>query len=288
MMRLRVVLIAVLPLAAFAQTANRPEEQIESETATRIEGLDEKFGVLMEPTESGKLWGEACGHVGCHTAAPGVREEAERAGVERDKAMDAVASQIHREIDAYIGRAVRPDRFEPAAVVQSVKRILGKTAWGPTSAFVISVGGTPSLVVAYTLSKGGRMGAGTTSVTVRLYAVAEGSFRLVASAGGDMDGCADVSLVQLHSPIPSQMWVLLTGRLTGANGPHNEMQVYAYDGARFRSVWADDHWGDFTVLATDRGFTVEGPYYTAASGIDGGVRHDVYYLAEDGVHRVSP
>lgn len=103
-----------------------------------------------------------------------------------------------------------------------------------------------------------------------------------------MDGCADVSLVPLHSPMPSQMWVLLTGRLTGGNGPRNEMQVYAYDGVRFKSMWADDRWGDFTVRATDRGFTVDGPNYTAASGTDGGVRHDVYNVAGDGVHRVSP
>jgi hypothetical protein len=288
MRRLRAVLITLLPVAALAQPADRVQGQIEAETAERIAALDKRAEELTEFTESEKQWIEACGNVGCYTAAPGIREKSERARAERAEAMDAVAFQIHGEIDAYIGRAVRTDRLDPAAVGQNLKRILGKTAWGATSAFVISVGGTPSLVAAYTLSKGGRMGAGTTSVTVRVYAVSEGSFRLVAAAGGDLDGCADLSLVQLHSPIPNQMWVLLTGRLTGANGPHNEMQIYAYDGAKFRPVWADDEWGDFTVRATDRGFTVDGPYYTAASGIDHGVRHDNYYLAEDGAHRVSP
>jgi hypothetical protein len=170
MRRLRVVLIAVLPLAAFAQTADRPEEQFESETANRVASLDKKFGELLELTESEKQWRDACNsRFGCQSAAPGIRQESERAGVERDKAMDAVASQIHGEIDGYIARAVRPNHFDAGAVGQALKRILGKATWGLTSAFVTSVNRTPSLVVTYTLAKGTRMGPGATSVTTRVY-----------------------------------------------------------------------------------------------------------------------
>jgi hypothetical protein len=290
MNRLPVALIAVLPLAAFVQTASRPEEQLESETANRIATLDKRFGELLkETTESEKQWAEACSSKGCQAAAPGVQEEAEKSGVERDKAMNAVASQIHGEVDTHITRAARPDHVDPGAIEQSLKRILGKTAWGPTSAFVTSVNRTPSLVVAYTLAKAGSMGEGATSVTVRVYAAVQGHFRLVAATGGDMDGYANVSLVELHAPILGEMWILLSGYMTGANGPNNQIRVYAYDGTNFRAVWGpDDNWGDFTVRATDRGFSVDGPYYTAASGKDPEPRHDVYLLAEDGVHRVSP
>lgn len=287
MRRLCGVLIALLPLAAFPQITNRLEEQIESETAGRIEALDKKFRELLEPTESEKLWVQACRH-NCQAALPGIREAAKRAEVERDKAMDAVASQIRSEIDGYVAHAVRPDHFDPGAVERALERILGKATWGPTSAFVINVNPTPSLVVTYNLAKGTLMGPGATSVTTRVYAADQGNFRFVAATGADMDGYADVSIVQLHSPIPGEMWVLLRGQMTGANGPNIRLQVCAYGETKFRSLWVDDDWGDFTVRVTDRGFTVDGPYYTAASGIDRGVRHDIYYLAEDGVHRVLP
>jgi hypothetical protein len=208
--------------------------------------------------------------------------------VDRRNAINVLVSKIHGEVDAYIAHTVRPGYVDPGAVGQSLGRILGKAASGPMSAFVTSVEGTPSLVVAYMLPKGTSMGQGATSVTVRVYAVAEGGFRLVSAAGREMDGCAEVSLVRLHSPLPGQMWLLLTGFVTGANGPNNQMQVYAYDGAKFRPVWADDQWGHFTIRVTARGFTVDGDYYTAASGRNPPPRHDVYRLAKDGVHRVSP
>jgi hypothetical protein len=38
--------------------------------------------------------------------------------------------------------------------------------------------------------------------------------------------------------------------------------------------------GAFTVQVTERGFTVDGSYYR-----EGGVRHDGYFLALDGVYR---
>jgi hypothetical protein len=287
MRRLRIVLVAVLPLVASTQTTNRPEEQIESEVARHIEALEKRFGELLKPTESEQSLAQACRH-NCQAAAPGVREAAKRAGVERDKAMDAVASQIHSEIDGYITHAIRPDHFDPGAVQQALKRILGKATWGPTSVFVININRTPSLVVTYTLAKGTMMGPGATSVTTRVYAVDQGNFRFVAATGTDMDGYADVSIVQLHSPVPDEMWFLLRGQMTGANGPNIRLQVWSYGKTKFRSRWVDDDWGAFTVRVTDRGFTVQGPYYTAASGIDRGVRHDTYYLAKDGVHRVLP
>jgi hypothetical protein len=43
-------------------------------------------------------------------------------------------------------------------------------------------------------------------------------------------------------------WVLLSGRFTGANGPDNEMQVYAYDGVSFISQ------GDPKPVAGKNGF----------------------------------
>jgi hypothetical protein len=130
------------------------------------------------------------------------------------------------------------------------------------------------------------MGPGATSVTVRLYAADHGGFRLRSAAGREMDGYASPSLIRLHSPIPGQIWVLLSGFMTGANGPSNEIRVYVYDGTKFRSMWADDQWGNFAIRVTDRGFTVSGDYYTGASGRNPPPRHDLYLLAKNGVRRV--
>ena len=281
------LLITVSPLAAFAQTTNRREGQADAETTGRVARLAKRFDELKDLTESEREWMEACRH-NCQAAAPGVREGAEMSEVDRKKAMSAVASQIHREIDAYIARTVRPDHVDPAAVGRSLKRVLGENEIGPLSAFVTTVNGKPSLVVAYTLDQR-RMGPGGTSVTVRVYAVAQGSLRLAADTGDDMDGYANVELVQLHSPIPGELWVLLSGYMTGANGPNNEMRVYAYGGTGFREVWGPyDTWGTFAVQVTATGFSVDGDYYTAASGESRPARHDLYLLAEDGVRRVFP
>jgi hypothetical protein len=44
--------------------------------------------------------------------------------------MNDVASQIHGEVDAYIARRVSPRYVDPGPIVESLKRILGQTAWG--------------------------------------------------------------------------------------------------------------------------------------------------------------
>ncbi|MCE5310967.1 MAG: hypothetical protein LLG20_25270 [Acidobacteriales bacterium] len=198
--------------------------------------------------------------------------------------MNAVASQIHKEIDAYVASAVRPGRVDPSAVQQGLKWILGTAGDGSPAAFVIDGDAPPSLIVAYTVLKGTLMGQGATSVTLRAYTASQGEYRFAATTGEDMDGYTDISLAKLHSPVPQKIWLLLSGRMTGANGPNIRMRLYAYDGTRFQTVWAPENaWGTFTVRVTNRGFTIDGEYYRTNK-----TRCDAYFLAEDGVYRVFP
>jgi hypothetical protein len=57
------------------------------------------------------------------------------------------------------------------------------------------------------------------------------------------------------------------------------MRLYAYEGQKFRTVWApEDVWGDFTISRRDAGFTVMGTYYR------GGSRDDQYAISADRVY----
>jgi hypothetical protein len=92
-----------------------------------------------------------------------------------------------------------------------------------------------------------------------------------------LDSSGAISVVNLRSP--RETWFLLSGNLTGANGPNNRMRLYAHEGHEFQTVWIpEDVWGDFTVSPRDFGFTVTGTYYR------GGTREDQYGIAADRVY----
>jgi hypothetical protein len=280
--RSAIILIALLTVSAFSQTKDRSAE-LESNAAARVASLFKRFGRLLEPTAVEQQLAEAC-KASCAQAGRQVQEGSARAGAERVKAMNAVASQIHREIDLYIARAVHPSHVDPRDVTRHLKQILGSSEDETPSAFVINGGDGPSLIVAYNLLKGGLMGVGGTSVTLRAYVARQGAFRLVAAAGEEMDGYAGISFIKLHSPGTNELWLLLSGILTGANGHNYRMRLYAYSQAEFRTMWAPENaWGDFTVRVTDNGFAIDGDYYHEAKR-----RHDIYFVEEDGVSRVSP
>lgn len=125
------------------------------------------------------------------------------------------------------------------------------------------------------------MGSGGTAVTLRVYHVRGGRFRLANIAGKNMDGYGRVTVKELHSPKQGEVWLLLWGYMTGANGPNVRMRVVACDGKQFRDVWMPENsWGAFKVNVTANGFTVEGEYYR-----EGGLRRDAYFIAEDGLYK---
>jgi hypothetical protein len=125
-------------------------------------------------------------------------------------------------------------------------------------------------------------GPGGTSVTLRMFVDRQGRWVAAGATGSDMDGYDFVTVTELRSPLPQERWFLLSGQLTGANGPNTRMRIYAHDGRRFRTVWMPENvWGTFTFAARDRGFTVKGTYYRS-----GAARDEEYALANDGVYRL--
>src|SRR6185295_16248135 len=110
-------------------------------------------------------------------------------------------TQIHRQVDSFIIRNFtvplsNPDRTRLVAGV----RQLGQTREAP-AVFVSDRPDHRSLVVAYSLSKG-FMGPGGTAVTVRAYNQRSRRLELIDVAGEDMNGYADRTVTELHSPAP--------------------------------------------------------------------------------------
>jgi hypothetical protein len=197
-------------------------------------------------------------------------------------AMNAVMSRIHAEVDEFVVRTTKTAQLDmdKSAVAQGLRQILPTTDEEPRSVFLLNSANRRSLVVAYVLSKGDIMGSDGTSVAIRAYTKTTRGVGLVDVTGDDMNGYAGVSVTELHSPVTGRLLLLLSGYMTGANGPNNRMRIYASDGEKFRSIWMPENvWGTFTVKVIDIGLTVEGDYYRQNRK-----RRDRYAVAEDGVY----
>jgi hypothetical protein len=204
----------------------------------------------------------------------------------RMAALDAVASQIHAEIDRYVTHIIGPKKAEldRAPLERSLMQILAPVTDNPPRAFVLDSSAGRSLIVVYTLHKGLRMGSDGTSVTLRAYKALGGRLELANLAGEDMDGYTDVSVKALHSPASGEAWLLLWGRMSGANGPNIRMRAYVFNGTKFRTIWMPaNFWGELTVRVTTAGFTLDGSPYR-----DGRKRHEIYKVAPDGLYVEFP
>jgi hypothetical protein len=270
-----VFILVWIPLS-FGQATPQTRDQLRDETAKNIAALYQKYPGLFALTPHEKELQAACA-VNC--SAPQVQAELSAANARIVSSMDEVALQMERAIDNYIVRTVNPKHadLDRQLVAQDLKQILGEVAVGAPSAFVLDSPHGRSLIVAYTLGKGFAMGPGATSVVLRSYHATDKGLKVGDTTGEDMDGYANVSVKTLPSPVPGQIWFLLWGQATGANGPNIRMRGYAYDGSKFRTVWMPaNEWGNFTIRVDTNGFTIDGEYYR-----NGKKRHDVYTLAPD-------
>ena len=278
MKRFLIALILVGSLS-FGQTADQVREQVRTETKKRITNLNKKFDELLAITPSEKELRAACA-VNC--ASPQVQDGLRNAAAKRMAALDDVVSQIHNEVDAYIARTVDRKQLDldRKSIEQGLKQILVQVYDESASAFVLDSASGRSLIVVYALRKGTLMGERATSVTLRAYKATDIGVELADFTGDDMDGYGNLSVKELHSPVPDETWLLVLGYMTGANGPNVRMRVYAYDGAKFRTMWMPENvWGAFTIRVTDHGFTVDGSYYREDKE-----RHDTYFLGPDGLY----
>ena len=277
---LLVLVLGWLPLAGHAQSVPQTRNQLRDETAKNIAALNQKYPELLAQYE--KELQAAC-VVNC--SDPQIQAGLSAANVRITKSMDQVASQMQREIDNYVVRTVNPKHAELdcEVVAQDLKQILGKVVDGEPSAFVLDSPNGRALIGAYTLFKGVAMGPGATSVVLRAYPATDKGMKVGDATGDDMNGYASVSVKTLPSPTPGQLWFLVWGQMTGANGPNIRMRGYAYDGKKFRTVWMPaNEWGNFTIHVDANGFTVDGEYYRNSKK-----RHDAYTTAPDGFYLVD-
>jgi len=270
-------LATTAPVSCLAQS----RDQIVVDAQRRIESLTRRFLQAKDGAQT-KLDAANC-RVDCPS------EVSSRIRDEMKTAFDEITAAIHSEVDSYVRRTVAAsgERFNLERLQSGLRTIL------PKSGDLRSVyeGNSPDgryLIVVYAFSKGGTHGTGATAVMVRAYS-ASGGLRLSDVAGSDMEGYASIVADEIHPPVSpgadsttGAKYFLLSGYMTGANGPNNRMRLYAFDGRKFRSVWMPENvWGHFTVQPTRVGFVIDGDYYRAS-----GKRHDEYVLSDDGVYLV--
>ena len=279
-MKRAIVGVVVFAACAFGQVVAQKSDSAE-ESSRRIAALSKQFVELVKPTKAEEALRRACNSVSCDSAGLEIQEQSAADNRRRVENMEKVAAAIHAEVDQYIYDSVDPIAFDVSAVREDIQRVLGSAAYGPVYAFTLTLDKERQLVVVYMLPKGPSMGQGATSVTLRAYAPKGSKVVLASNTGSDMDGYINVQADQLRSPMDSELWLLVRGKMTGANGPNIRMRIYAYNGMQFRTVWMpENEWGAFNVQVTERGFVVRGSYYRTEKP-----RNDSYLLAPDGVYR---
>jgi len=248
-----------------AQTAVPLRDDLVAATRERIRVLDSRL------LEIGDEWQKRLDAANCHVGCP--PEVTNRVGKEMPIAMDVVLAQIHAEVESFVLRTAdtRQADLNKGSVAQGLEQILPKS--GLTRAvFVLNSGNHRSLIVVYALLRGHIQTPNGTSVAIRAYnettignspsGLSRTGLRLADVAGEDMNGYAGLELTELHAPEAGKVWLLLSGRAMGANGPNTRMRIYQYDGETFKPVWMPENiWGSFDVSVTVDGFNIVGDYY---------------------------
>ncbi len=246
-----------------------------SETRERIATLADEFRLIGNAAQA-RLDAANC-RLGCPDTGPDLSKQTA-------SARDAVTAKVHAEVDAFIRRTAANPPFSVDRLAIGLRQILPP---GEPSTVIRgrSAKTTGHFIAAYVVYKGEVMGPGATSVMLRAYVRTARRVALRDVTGSDMDGYGRLSILEIH-PQPSsplapiaENFVLLSGYMTGANGPNNRMRLYVYDGTRFRPVWMPaNEWGDFDVKVVEGGFTVVGSYYRESRR-----RNERYVVSDDGL-----
>jgi hypothetical protein len=133
-------------ICAFGQTTAQMGDAVDAATVQRIARLSREFGELQKLTAAEEAWGEAC-KTNCDSAGREVRERSASARDERAKSMDRVAAEVHGAIDEYVSMAVSPKAFDPKAVQEQLRRLLGAAADGGPYAFSVGSRNDRHLVI---------------------------------------------------------------------------------------------------------------------------------------------
>lgn len=212
-------------------------------------------------------------------------QELNYAAARRLAETNRIADQIRNVVNTYILNSVHIDHpdLDKSRIPADLRDILGQASAGVPAAFVLRRSGKRTLVIFYGIATPFIGGSVASSAVLGAYAVEDGRLRFVGSVDCGMNGYLDLVPTQLPSPVPNEIWLLLAGKASAANGPNVRMCIVAYGERGFRMVWIPANaWGDFRVALIPGGFRIDGSYYRSARP-----RHDEYRLAADGVYRVD-
>ena len=142
-------------------------------------------------------------------------------------------------------------------------------------------------IMQYTLMGAGR-GAPDTQTAIAAYLSEDGHLRLQSAFTPDFDGYA-VTTKPIQSPIPGQLYYLVYGPKYGFNGTLVRIRVFAFDGLRWRVLWAPgdtlnaevEAIGDkilVTHLDTHQYYELRKPPFN---------RHETYRITPEGVQHSS-
>jgi hypothetical protein len=270
-------LVVTAAIPSVAQSPSR--DKLVADTRLRIKSLTDQFEQIGDAAQQ-KLNAANC-RVDCPP------EIGRRVGDEMTAAMDRIAADIHAQVDSFFQRMVDADggRVDVGGLQSALQSILPQSDERP-SIYAGSASSGRYLIAAYAIHKGEQMGLGATSVTLRAYTTDGRGVKLADVTGGNMDGYAGITVQEVHpwasnpvAPVTRETYLLLSGYLTGANGPNNRMRLYAYDGKSFRPIWMPENvWGNFKIETTKTGFVIQGDYYRESRK-----RRDEYTLLNDGV-----
>lgn len=192
--------------------------------------------------------------------------------------MENVTLQIYEVVDDFVRRAGITDQ-------ETLQTALAGVLHGAASESPIVVTKTENTAchtsIAFELPRKTELmiGPGSTAFTLRCYRNIRGELVLVDAVGKDMDGYSSVQLFQFPKPPEDEDWFLVTGRLSGANGPNTRSRIYRLTGGTFQTVWAPANiWADLQFTVTEIGFSFTGPLYRENATL-----RETYSISDHGV-----
>jgi hypothetical protein len=190
-----------------------------------------------------------------------------------------VYAKSHADVDRYVERSWTPSRpvSSNSGLANGVKAVAGSALDMRPAVYTIGPKDLAFLVVCYSLYDWKKMGPGTSSFTLRVYGMRRNRVELLDETGSDFAGYSRISVARLDSP--DSVSFLVSGYLTGANGPNNRMRLYTVRNGKFRTIWIPaDIWGEFSANVSGDRFSITGSNYP-----DDAKRHEEYVVIQDGV-----
>ena len=276
------LLFSSLRLSAQETNPQRPNPNLE-QAERRVKALAKQFPdiLIRTPLESqlqANCAADCTSVVNRHSGFT-VAQELDNITASRQARMAHVGAEIQRCVDNYV-MSLPPTRdrgLNPKFVASQLSRILSGVEDRPPNVFVLASGRGRVLLIFDNVLNGTN-----DSSYAALNAFSADGQKLTESdsTGRDMDGYGGIDVTELPSPVQGEIWLLFSGNVLGANGPNCRMRIFAYDGKRFRTVWAPANiWGSFTIKLVPKGFVVSGDDYESNQH-----RYDRYHLTSDGIY----